>query len=118
MHSESWLTISKCTYSESWPTLSKQLVFRHSEGQQAEEYLCDGAADSSPAGLRNLVSLQRANNTIRGEEEHTVMVQALHDLIHAVVTLQLGSPHACNPMHRLTFTLGFTTRWLICLKPK
>ena len=66
-------------------------------GQEAEGYLCDGAANSSPAGLRNLVSLQRAYHTIRGEEEHTVVVQALYDLIHAVVTLQLGAPHACNP---------------------
>ena len=105
-------------YQTSGLTLKKQFVVRDSEGQEAEGYLCDGTADSSPAGLRNLVSLQRAYYTIRGEEEHTVVVQALHNLIHAVITLQLGSPHACNPMHPLKFTLDFETCWLNCLKPK
>jgi len=116
MHSEPWVTMIKCTYSGAWLTLSKQLVFTHSEGQEAEGYLCDGAADSSPAGLRNLVSLQRAYHTIRGEEEHTVMVQALHDLIHAVVTLQLGSPHACNPTHPLTLPKPCLFIGISCLK--
>ena len=44
--------------------------------------LGDSSANGSPAGLGYLVSLEGVHHAIRGEEEHTVMVHALHHLLH------------------------------------